>query len=117
VPIGQGQGPGLGMYTPGQTGGVEGQTLTVEQLPAHGHVVQGTMQPDSAVDSGSPTGEYIGPGSLNQYSKGPKNALMSPNGVLGNANPVGGNQPHENRQPFIAINYAICLQGLFPPRN
>jgi microcystin-dependent protein len=29
-------------------------------------------------------------------------------------NPVGGSQPHENRQPFLCINYIISLFGLFP---
>jgi microcystin-dependent protein len=117
VPVGQGQGPGLSSYVLGQVGGVENQTLTPTQLPAHSHVVQGTMVPDAATDNGAPTGEYIGTGSLNQYSKGPKNTAMAANAVSGTANPVGNNQPHENRQPFIAINYAICIQGLFPPRS
>lgn len=121
VPVGQGRGAGLGAYTLGQTGGVEGQTLTADQLPQHGHGVQGTMKPDGSVDSNSPSGEYIGPGSLNQYSKkGPgvgKNVAMATNAVSGTATTAGGSQPHENRQPFIAINYAICLQGIFPSHN
>ncbi|GAB3588204.1 phage tail protein [Hymenobacter daeguensis] len=121
IPVGLGQGPGLAPYILGQTGGVEGQTLTADQLPVHGHAVQATMKPDGAVDSNSPGGEYIGPGSLNQYSKkGPtvsKNVVMAANAVTGTASPVGGSQPHENRQPFIAINYAICLQGVFPSRS
>jgi microcystin-dependent protein len=31
--------------------------------------------------------------------------------------PTGGNQPHENRQPFLALNFVIALQGIFPSRN
>jgi len=30
---------------------------------------------------------------------------------------VGGSQPHENRQPFLVINFIICLAGIFPSRN
>jgi microcystin-dependent protein len=31
--------------------------------------------------------------------------------------PAGGGQPHENRQPYLALNFLIALQGIFPPRN
>jgi microcystin-dependent protein len=31
--------------------------------------------------------------------------------------PFGGSQPHENRQPFLVLNYIIALQGIFPPRQ
>jgi microcystin-dependent protein len=123
IPVGQGQGPGLSFYSLGQTGGAEGQTLTVAQLPAHSHIVQATMKPDAAVDSPTPGGEYIGPGTLKQYSKrntSPpvgKNVPMAANAVTGSAAPMGGNTPHENRQPFIAVNYAICVQGLYPSRG
>jgi len=30
---------------------------------------------------------------------------------------VGGSQPHENRQPFLVVNFVIALQGIFPSRN
>ncbi|MBO2010989.1 phage tail protein [Hymenobacter negativus] len=117
VPIGQGQLLGQSNYVLGQTGGVESQTLLPAQLPSHSHVVQGTMVPDTATDNGAPTGEYIGTGTLNQYSKGPKNAPMAANAVTGTASLTGNSQPHENRQPYIAMNYAICLQGIFPSRG
>ena len=27
---------------------------------------------------------------------------------------AGGNQSHENRQPFLGLNYSIALYGNFP---
>jgi microcystin-dependent protein len=30
---------------------------------------------------------------------------------------VGGGQPHENRQPFLVVNFIICLAGIFPSQN
>jgi len=30
---------------------------------------------------------------------------------------AGGSQPHDNRQPYLAINYCIALEGIFPPMN
>jgi microcystin-dependent protein len=31
--------------------------------------------------------------------------------------PAGGGQPHENRPPFLALNYIIALEGIFPSQN
>jgi microcystin-dependent protein len=30
---------------------------------------------------------------------------------------IGGSQPHENRQPYLALNFCIALQGVFPSQN
>jgi microcystin-dependent protein len=30
---------------------------------------------------------------------------------------AGGGQAHENMQPYLAVNFCIALQGLFPSRN
>mgnify|MGYP001206558583 CR=1 FL=1 len=30
---------------------------------------------------------------------------------------AGGSTPHENRQPFLALNFVIALQGIFPSQN
>ena len=30
---------------------------------------------------------------------------------------TGGNQPHDNMMPVLAINYIIALEGIFPSRN
>jgi microcystin-dependent protein len=38
---------------------------------------------------------------------------MSPQGV----GPSGGGQPHNNRQPFLAVTFIIALEGVFPSRN
>ena len=31
--------------------------------------------------------------------------------------PAGGSQPHENRQPYLVLNFVIALVGVFPSRN
>jgi len=31
--------------------------------------------------------------------------------------PAGGDQPHNNLQPFLTFNFCIALQGVFPPRS
>jgi microcystin-dependent protein len=30
---------------------------------------------------------------------------------------VGGNQPHENRVPMLAVSYIISLFGIFPSQT
>jgi microcystin-dependent protein len=46
---------------------------------------------------------------------GPANNLVSFNGAtMPNA---GGSQPHNNLQPFLAINFIIALVGLYPSRG
>jgi microcystin-dependent protein len=31
--------------------------------------------------------------------------------------PAGGSQPHNNLQPYLALNFCICLFGVYPPRS
>jgi len=38
------------------------------------------------------------------------NTTLSPSSLA----TVGGGQPHENRQPFLALNFCLCLYGEYP---
>jgi microcystin-dependent protein len=108
-----GSGPGLSSYTEGQVGGNESVAITVNQMPAHGHTPQCT---NNTADSSSPGGGVWatdGAGVTGEYSTGAPNAPMNPAAI----GPTGSNQAHENRQPFLVINYIIALQGIFPARN
>jgi microcystin-dependent protein len=31
--------------------------------------------------------------------------------------PAGGGQPHDNMQPFLALNFIIAFAGIFPSQN
>jgi microcystin-dependent protein len=105
APIGFGQGPGLSNYDLGQQGGVENVTLTIPELAAHTHT-----QPASTAE---------------ETTNRPSNAFPAKGGVyagtsdttMGAGGATGGGQPHENRQPYTAMNYIIALQGIFPSRN
>ena len=115
-----GQGPGLGNYNLGQTGGEETHTLTLAQMPAggHSHTVTarhngqtgGANVPSDAVTLGSGYASETGSPVVNIYGPAP------PTVPMGSLAPVGG-QPHENRMPFLGLNYCIALQGIFPSRN
>jgi microcystin-dependent protein len=111
IPIGMGQGPGLSNRTIGDRGGEESVTLTVAQMPAHNHLAVASSSPGNTV---SPAGNYWAPGPrMLLYSAA--TSLVPMNAVaLANA---GGNQPHDNRKPYLTLNYVIWEVGIFPARD
>jgi microcystin-dependent protein len=121
VPRGQGQGPGLPPYNLGDTGGVETVTLTDQQAPPAGHTHTLMTNPVQAT-SKSPSGNVLAIPISSDTPRPARGAIYTPNGPtvrLGSfVNAVqGGNQPHTNLQPALALNYCICLSGLFPERG
>jgi microcystin-dependent protein len=106
----QGTGGG-GTYTLGETGGVEQVTLTTNQIPVHTHPLVVSSDPGSQTD---PTGHVVGANpTIQLFRPGNPTAPMNAASVTS----VGGSQPHENMQPFIAIQYIISLFGIFPQPN
>ena len=104
-------------YRQGQKGGAEQVGLTVDQLPQHNHPVQGTLKAGGGGEFNTPNGANLANGTLKEFSPSPKNTTMQAGSVTGTLNATGGNQPHENRQPFSAMNYAIALNGIYPSFN
>jgi microcystin-dependent protein len=115
TPISQGSAPGLSSYVLGQTAGVETVTLTAQQMPSHTHSAAATT---GAGNSNSPSGltwaaSVGGRTPLPLYSNTAPNTPMNPGAIQ----TAGNNQPHENRQPYLGINFIIATQGIFPSRN
>lgn len=117
VPVGVGQGPALSNHPMGEKGGSETVALTERQLPAHTHA-----QPASnkAATVGQP-GPSAVPGAY-EKERGAYYNIYSPqadaNTTLAPVGPAGGNQPHDNMQPYLALNFIICVQGgYFPPHD
>jgi microcystin-dependent protein len=108
VPISSGQGPGLANYPLGQAGGSEFVTITANQMPAHSHAlnVHGGKS-----NKTSPSGTLLADGSV--YTAEAANGTAA-NAAIGNA---GSGQPHEDRQPYLTLNWIIALQGIFPARS
>ena len=118
--IHEGSGPGLPTYFLGEMSGSEHTTLLSMNLPAHNHtVVQITGSPMGYADSGnvaSPSGAV--PADVSQrYSTTLTDGNMA--GTITNAvSPsAGGNTPVSNLAPYLAMNYIICVEGIFPSRN
>jgi microcystin-dependent protein len=130
IPLGAGQGTGLSSYNLGQTGGSETVTLTTATLAAHTHsatpnlsasapgvTTKGTThEPSPSVALAAPEDQGH---NLKIYSDQKPTQQLAPGSVTGSISvgPAGGGQPHENRQPFLAVNYIIALQGIFPSRS
>src|SRR4051812_10360999 len=114
APMHPGQGPGLSLHDLGETGGSETVTLLESEMPAHSHSLRGF----SAVGNRStPIANSISrvTGSTPYVPGNPTPALanMSDNAIT----PAGGDQPHNNMQPYLTLNFCIALQGVFPPRG
>lgn len=97
----------------GQAGGSESVTLTATQLPAHSHTLYGSA--NQATTNG-PAGNVLA-----QRTRGgalvfgpTANAALAPASLQPAS---GGSQPHTNLQPYLAINFVIALQGIFPSYN
>lgn len=110
APLHMGQGPGLSNYVIGQAAGAEAATLTANQIPSHTHLA--AAQTAAGTQTG-PTNAIWAASTLNQFTPTPPTAAMS-QGAVGAA---GGNQPHENRMPYLAINFIIALEGIFPTQS
>jgi microcystin-dependent protein len=95
-----------------ETGGTEEVTLTVQQIPIHGHApLCGT----AAGTLSSPLNAYWAPASTgNQmYSSPPSTFPMHPQSIQ----PTGGSQPHTNFAPYLCLNFIISLFGIFPSQT
>ena len=109
--IGIGQGPGLTDRTIGEMGGTETVTLTQQEMPAHTHAANAsTLAGNTANPAGALPARTLR--TLLYRGGAPADTTMAPD-AIGYA---GGNQPHANMPPYVAMTWCIALQGIFPSR-
>ncbi|MFN0216176.1 MAG: phage tail protein [Saprospiraceae bacterium] len=112
--IGSGNGAGRSGYVLGQKAGTPTVTLTTANLASHTHPATATLTATSAAPN---TDE--GPGNIlagtNIYAAGANGSLggvtAQPTGITGSSAPV------DIQQPYLGMNYVICVQGIFPSRS
>ncbi len=95
----------------GGRGGEEQAWLNPAQIPDHEHSMNASSD---AATSNVPTGQVLAASSGgNLYGPVQNLVAMSAN-CLANA---GGGQGHDNMQPYLALNFCICISGIYPSRN
>ena len=104
IPIHQGAG-----FNVGNAGGQEFHTVTQSEMPSHNHFVQAT---NSTGTTNVPIGNLLAVTNQPMYRTS-ANTTLHPSTISN----VGGSQPHENRQPYLVLNFIIALQGVFPARS
>jgi microcystin-dependent protein len=114
-PCNQGKGPGLTDRVMGETFGEFNAALNVTSMPAHAHLIVANNPPASGVTvgpapvDGAALARFAGTNALVANNPAP-NTTLSPNAVT----VAGGNIPHPNQQPYLALNFCIALNGVFP---
>ena len=109
LPMHPGNGPGLTQRRLGESRGVNTVTLTESHMPTHGH----TLRAFPSAEASNPTASR-GLGNAPMYQVPNADASPMAAETIGMA---GGGQPHDNRQPFLAVNFCIALTGEFPSRS
>jgi microcystin-dependent protein len=112
APMHPGQGPGLSLHDLGEVGGSEVVTLLESEIPSHTHGLTANASPGNRT---SPQGNSLArtSGALPYAPSGGQTVPMAPEAV----GVVGGDQPHNNMQPYLTLYFNIALQGVFPPRS
>ncbi|UUQ67426.1 tail fiber protein [Pseudomonas fuscovaginae UPB0736] len=137
LPVGQGTGPGLTPRVMGEASGTESVLITTTNLPPQ-TIPRSSLPITTTINLASaPSNALTAPTTANSYigasaPSGPPSAGIFSD-TLGTGTPVplngvtttlkgdlvipGGGQPISLMNPFLAVNFSIALQGIFPSRN
>jgi microcystin-dependent protein len=111
LPIHMGTGPSGVTYQIGEAAGVESVTLTTQQIPTHNHSVLASTNLATQANPGNAL--LAQSTAAKMYYEDATNASLSASTLQ----PVGGSQPHENMQPYLAVSFIISLFGIFPTQT
>lgn len=113
APMHPGQGPGLALHDLGETGGTETVTLLESEIPAHSHAMRAHDIDLGELSAPSATRSLARSTNATAYAPAANLVAMAPEALP----PAGGDQPHNNLQPYLTFYFCIALQGVFPPRT
>ena len=112
APMHPGQGPGLSLHDLGESGGTETVTLLESEMPSHSHALSASAGPANLQAPASD--RVLGRANNTVYRDTPDTLVPLAAEALA---PAGGDQPHNNMQPYLTFYFNIALQGVFPPRG
>jgi microcystin-dependent protein len=99
----------------GQMAGEVTHTLNINEMPAHTHLMAATAGA-GATEIPSAT-DFLGQGAVTNplatvdlYSTGTASLTFAAAAI----NNTGGSQSHPNQQPYLVLNFCICMSGIFP---
>ena len=107
-----GQGPGLSLHDLGETGGAQTVSLLQSEVPAHTHTMRAHDLDLGELNAPAPDRSLAKSTNANAYAPAGNFVSMDPNELP----PAGGDQPHNNMQPYLTLNVCIAMQGVFPQR-
>jgi microcystin-dependent protein len=96
----------------GEKAGVESVTLTLPQTPIHNHSF---LASTDLANQPSPQGSVVSQSTIvSLYRQSTPSGAMAAAAIQPGG---GGNQPHDNMQPFLCVSFIISLFGIFPQQN
>ncbi|HVR08356.1 MAG TPA: tail fiber protein [Thermoanaerobaculia bacterium] len=116
APMHPGQGPGLSLHDLGETGGSDTVTLLESEMPAHSHSLTANSLNSATAQTPASNLGLAKSKTIQAYFPGspvPATTTIADVAVA----PAGGDQPHNNLQPYLTLNFCIALQGVYPPRT
>ncbi|QUJ66495.1 phage tail protein [Photobacterium sp. GJ3] len=115
APLGTGHGVGLTPRSLSEKTGSEVMTVLNQQMPSHTHTL---VAANTIATTDNPAGAMAGIFRVGDFSEA-RYHTEAPNSML-NENSIavqGKTEPHENMQPFLAVNFCICIDGVYPVRT
>jgi len=106
-----------GNYPAGMMSGTTTVTLTVGQLPSHNHFIQASTTAGAGRGGISPVGRLFGANTEAAKIFLLAGSMETNLATSTNIVPDGGNQGHNNMQPYLTISYLIATSGSYPSRN
>ena len=98
----------------GQSGGEASVSLTAAQTPAHQHAISASTDFANSASAQGNVWAAKSRGGVDAFAPAGTGVLALAAGAVG---ATGQGQAHENMQPYLALNFIIALQGIFPSQN
>jgi len=112
IPVHKGQGPGLQNKVIGSRYGVERVSLATTQIPSHSHALQASANPASSTN---PQSKVFAETAIPYYDDATTTKFKSlSDDVVENQ---GSGNSHYNLQPYLCLQFIICINGIYPSRN